>query len=84
MSKKTTAVIKARRKTPPSAGVPAAAPLRPPLTALQDEAETAAARANNPHATGADRLPKLKAHLSAAQQRAALKKKAAQKRRSSK
>jgi hypothetical protein len=57
--------------TPLAPGVPAAAPLRPPLTALQDEAETAAARANNPHATGADRVPVLKAHLTAAQTRAA-------------
>jgi hypothetical protein len=62
-----------QRNTIPTAGVPAEAPLRPALTALQDEAETAAARASNPHATGADRVPVLKAHLTAArQQRAAL------------
>jgi hypothetical protein len=81
MSKKTLAVIKARRKTPPPVGVPAAAPARP---LDSDETETKAAKLTNPHAVGADRLPKLKAHLSAAQQRAALKKNAAQKRRSSK
>ena len=81
MSKKTLAVIKARRKTPPPAGAPAAAPVRP---LDPDEAETKAAKLTDPHRVGADRLPKLKAHLSAAQQRAALKKKAAQKRRSSK
>jgi hypothetical protein len=81
MSKKTTAVIKARRKVLPTASAPA---LAPALPVEPDEAETATAKLTNPHATGADRTPKLKAHLSAAQQRAALKKKQAQTRRSSK
>ena len=81
MSKTTTAVIKARRKVLPTASAPAGAPALP---VEPDEAETAAVRNSNPHATGADRVPVLKAHLSAAQQRAALKKKQAQTRRSSK
>jgi hypothetical protein len=57
--------------TPPTAGEPAEAPLRLALTAGTEEAETASARLNNPHATGADRVPVLKAHLTAAQTRAA-------------
>jgi hypothetical protein len=81
MSKKTTAVIKARRKVLPTAGVPAGAPARP---VEPDEVETATTRLTNPHATGVVQTPVLKSHVAAAQKRAALRKKAAQKRRSSK
>ena len=65
--------------TLPPPGVPAGAPVRP---LDPDEAETKAAKLTDPHRVGADRLPKLKAHLSAAQQRAVARKAAAQKRRS--
>jgi hypothetical protein len=82
--RKTSGGIQHTSTAPPTSGVPTEAPLRPALTAGSEEAETVAARATNPHATGADRVPLLKAHLSAAQQRAALRKKLAQKRRSSK
>jgi hypothetical protein len=82
MAKRKTAAGVARVSAAPTpAGAPALAPARP---VEPDEAETAAVRNSSPHATGAGRTPKLKAHLSAAQQRAALKKKQAQKRRSSK
>jgi hypothetical protein len=60
--------------TPLTPGVPAQAPLRPALTAGSEEAETAHAKLTDPHRTGADRVPLLRAHLTAAQQRAAHKK----------
>lgn len=71
MSKKTTAVIKARRNVLPTASAPA---LAPALPVKPDEAETAAVRASDPHRTGADRVTKLRADVSAAQQRLAHKK----------
>jgi hypothetical protein len=68
---KTRAQIAARRKTPPTAGVPVGAPMRP---VEPDEAETASVRNSDPHRTGADRVTKLRADVSAAQQRLAHKK----------
>lgn len=66
MSKKTTAVIKARRKVLPTASAPALAPARP---VEPDEAETQSTRATDPHRTGADRTAVLRARVAAARQR---------------
>jgi hypothetical protein len=71
MSKKTTAVIKARRNVLPTAGAPALAPARP---LDPDEAETAAVRASDPHRTGADRTARIKADGAATRERLAHKK----------
>jgi hypothetical protein len=60
--------------TPPTSGVPTEAPLRPALTAGSEEAETATARATNPHATGADRTSNIKAHLAAVRAKEAARK----------
>jgi hypothetical protein len=63
--------------TLPPPGVPAAAPMRP---ATADEAETAHVKQTDPHRTGADRTPVLRAHVSAAATRLAAKKAASRKR----
>jgi hypothetical protein len=72
-TKRTGTVTRTSTTTPP-AGVPVGAPLRSALTAGTEEPETAHAKLTNPHATGADRTPVLRAHLSASQQRLAHKK----------
>jgi hypothetical protein len=76
-----TRLSRQQRKTIPTASVPSAAPT-PPV--LPDEAETAHVKKTDPHRVGVDRVPVLKAHVSAAQQRAAARKATATKRRSSK
>jgi hypothetical protein len=57
--------------TPPPVGVPAEAPARP-LDA--DEADTKAVKLTNPHAVGADRTARIKAHLAAVQAKEAARK----------
>jgi hypothetical protein len=66
-----TRLSRQQRNTIPTANAPAAAPMRP---VQPDEAETAAVRASDPHRVGADRVTKLRADVSAAQQRHAHKK----------
>jgi hypothetical protein len=79
---KTRAQIAARRKTPPSAGVPAGAPMLP---VEPDEAETARIKTTDPHRVGVELThTKLKADVVVARAKEAARKKAAQKRRSSK
>jgi hypothetical protein len=55
--------------TPPTSGVPTEAPLRPALTAGNEEEETARAKATDPHRTGADRTAVLRARVAAAHSR---------------
>jgi hypothetical protein len=75
MAKRKTAAGVARVSTAPTpAGVPAEAPLRPALTAGTEEAETATARATNPHAVGADRTSRIKEHLAAVRAKEAARK----------